>query len=270
MRLHPILAATILVLAPGLAVGTTQPEVKDPLRGPRVPDRVARTLVQRDAQGRLVRVEGRPEEAALTLLDLAPERLERAREVVADRAASLNRLLVDQIDLVRESSDAIRDGNAQRARELGMEMFNAFDPAHTRDPLMEPLSKVLDPAHMQELRRLVDEYWDAWLPAERRAAGNAGDERTRERLILTLFQEEIAQAYERTLRPYRERLERIYAATEPTPEQRTLIRQAVLDFIAATRLRPTPEDRAALARRIYEILDEERRINLVALALGAY
>lgn len=42
----------------------------------------------------------------------------------------------------------------------------------------------------------------------------------------------------------------------------------MIDYIREARLKPTPEQRTALARRIYLALDEERRIKLLEAALA--
>lgn len=264
------LSAATALAQPEPADQPMQPPNDQPLlAGPQVRDSAADTLVQRDMQGRFQRLDARPEEAALTRMVLDPEQRERARAVIGDRAASLRRHLVDNIDLIRESTDAIRAGDQATARRLARDLYDSFDPAHERDPLLAPLAAVLSPDEHTELTRLVDEYWDSWIDAELRASPGQPREQVRDRLILEQFQSELTTAYRYTLQPFQQKLDAIYAAVEPTPEQRAAIRAAVIEYIRDGRLQPTADQRAILARTIYQALDEPRRIKLLAAALAA-
>jgi hypothetical protein len=237
----------------------------DLLRGPSVPDRSVRTLVRFDADGRFIALRERPEEAALGLMLLEPQRRERARDVAESRRISLGMLLVDNIDLVREGTDAIAAGERAKTRQIYRDLHTRFDPEGTRDPLLKPFADILSPAELDDLRRLVDEYWSAWIDWEMRDAADRTDEarkRIERRLAFTLFQQEVGEAYTWSLRPFRTRLETLYEITQPTPEQRAALREAVIDHIRESRLKPTPEQQRRVADRIYSILDEDQRRRL--------
>ena len=243
-----------------------QPPEKPALGGPSVPDRVAHTLVQHDARGEFIRVEGRLETAALTILGADQHQRDAISKAAADREGAINMLLVDQIELVERSVDAFRAGDANKELGLLRELRAKIDPENTRDPLLKPLSEVLAPEQHAELSRVLDEYWKAWVDWELLGESDRSEQaraRTQGRLVLKLFQEEVRQAYDRTLRPYRDRLERIDFIAEPTPEQRTQIRTAMIDFIRQTRLQPSIAERRRAAQRIYAALDETRRLRLL-------
>jgi hypothetical protein len=262
-------ASLLLVLLLSAPAPAQPPAGGDPvLGGPPVPEEVARTLVGYNVSGRFQKVEGRPEEAALLLLNLDPAVREHTREVVAERDAELQRLLVDNIDTVKEIADAVLAGDGASVQRLGKELYDRSDPTHARDPLLAPLEKVLPEDRHADLKRLVDDYWAAWVKAERRAGAKETEAQAQERLALTLFQEEIRRVYDRTLRPFRDRIARIFQVADPTPEQRAAIREAAVEFIRETRLKPSPEQRDQVARKVYLILDEERRIKLFAAALS--
>ncbi len=246
-----------------------QPDDADALRGPVVPENVANTLVRHDAQGRLIMLEGRPEEAAIEIMLLPPHIREQAREIIADRGGRLNRMLVENIDLVREATDAIRAGDNQAALGFYERLHGLFEDREERFPLLKPLSAVLDMNQQAQFTRLIEDYWSAWEAAEARRA-NVDAATIRPRLTRTLFQTELRLAFERTLRPFQERLERIYELAEPTPEQRVQLRAAVIDYIRESQLRPTQEQRHELARRLYAVLDDEQRIALFEAILNRY
>lgn len=240
------------------------------LRGPTVPDHVVRTLVNIDMGGKFTPLQGRPAEAALGLMLIEPDRRESAREVAEARRVSIGMLLVDKIDLVKEASDAIKAGENAKAQEVYRRLYKQFDPDHVRDPLLAPLEEILTPTQHEEVQRLVNEYWDAsinWALRNAKDKSEAARKKAQRRLSFQLFRREIGEAYNWTLRPIQQRLESIYQATEPTEEQRSAIRNVMIDYIRESRLRPTPEQRQTAATRIYDLLDEEQRLKLFEQAL---
>jgi hypothetical protein len=252
------------------------------LAGPSIDGSSVRSIVRHDTSGRLIRVEGRPEEAALLQIRLTPATRDAARAVTVDRALRVGEVLIEHVDTVREATDALTRGEGERARQLTLALRAHVDPEPSRCPLLTPLAAVLSPDEHRELVTIVDEYWDAWILSEatpasdrmedrmdRAAPALSAERRARieSRLSESLFQQEVRQAYERTLRPVRDRLERIYELAEPTAEQREAIRDAVVAHVRDTRLRPDQEARQALAERVYAILTEEQRIRLLAASL---
>lgn len=259
--------------APGGATapgpGESAPAEDSILRGPSVPDDLVRTLVSQDMAGRFQRVEGRPEVAALQLLQLSPETRRAAVMVVEARASSIRDFLIDHIDEIKESTDAAAAGDNKKAERMRRELYERFEPDRARDPLVEPLSKVLSSDESAELKRLLDEYWAAWVDAESNGAPVDKREAMQRRFVGEIVQNEFRSAYEYTLRPIQRRLDRIAEVVEPTPEQRQAIRLALIAYVKESRLRPTPEQRLALSRAIYEAIDEEQRIKLLAASIGS-
>ncbi|MGD9690862.1 MAG: hypothetical protein AB7K52_15030 [Phycisphaerales bacterium] len=239
----------------------------DPLGGPRIDDRAGHSLIRRDMGGRLVRIQGRPERAALDLVEIDPDRRAAAISEIEARDRELRAHLVARIDLVKESTDAQRAGDRAKVQRFAQELHQSFDPDQQRDPLLDRLRAVLAPKEHAELTRIVHEYWDAWLDQEQRPGQFRVD--VEARLASTLFQEEIRQAYEVTLRPLQQKLERIFEAVDPTPEQREAIRGALIAYVRANGLQSNPDERLRLARAINEALDEDRRLRLLAAALSS-
>lgn len=254
--------AVVLLLAPFAAA---QPE-PDPLRGPAVPDTARRTLIHRSMTGDFQRVEGRPEAAAVQLLDLDEETRERVTEVLDARDMAVAMLLVEEIDAVKVISDASLAEDRPRVNQLMHELWETFDPETSRSPLLAPLAEVLPPAQHAELTRIVDEYWDALVAWQTRDQPDDDPERiaaqreqTERRLAYELFAAEVGTGYNATLLRYRQAMDALYEAVQPTDEQREQMRTILVDHIRETQLQPTPEQRRATNRRIYDLLDEERR-----------
>jgi hypothetical protein len=267
-----IALGTLLSDAPAQMAEQDTPPPREPLLGgPTVPDEVMRSLIEVDGMGRFVRLQIRPEEAALGRALVDPDRRERAREATETRKQALGMLLVDNIDRVRDATDAIAAGENDTVTAIYREMFDRFEAEHRRAPLLPVYAEVLAPEELAEVTRLVDEYWEAWLAwelrnvSDRPAAMDNSDEAQaamEQRLSFQLFREELAQAYSWTLRPFRYKLEALYEATEATPEQRKALRAVIIDYVRTTRLKPTPEQRRETADAIYSILDETQRRKL--------
>lgn len=258
----PIIVSVVAALSYASIVGAQE---QDPLlRGPDV-ERDGRTIVQFDFSGALRVLETRPEIAAAALLPLAPERREQIRTINERRETELGKLLVEHIDTVVEITDAIRAGDSRTAQQLVRFLHEQFNPQHDRDPLLTDYAAVLTDDELAEAQRMVDEYWEVWIDRSMQGAEEGGEDArraTRQRLAFELFQQELRAAYDWSLRPYREKLERIAEIVGPTAEQQTAIRKAVIDHIREAGLEPTDEQRRALARQVYDILDEQRRREL--------
>ncbi|USN99448.1 MAG: hypothetical protein H6810_01880 [Phycisphaeraceae bacterium] len=246
-----------------------QPDNPDPLRGPDVPDHATHSLVSKTMTGRFEPLRVRPEAAALQELDLDEASRAKAREIVDQRGADIAMALVDHIDDVKEMTDMITAGQQDRARERLGEMWGEIDEGTPRDPLAKPLEGVLDAEQRGQLKRLVDEYWEAWIDWELRKNDKArGDpaarERVEHRLAFGLFEREVREAYNYSLKRYKDALDGVYDAVQPTDEQRAEIREIVLEHIRATRLSATPEQRRETNMKIYRLLDDERKEKLFA------
>jgi hypothetical protein len=234
----------------------------DPLRGPPVNDRDTRTLVGHSMNGDFLRLQGRPEAAAILLLDLDEPTLTKAKAIVDERSMRIAMLLVDEIDTVRDMTDQMRAGENDRALALLARIHRTCDPERSRDPLLAPLADVLDDAQRTQLESLLDEYWNAWVQWELRTidAPDAAARRDAEdRLAFQIFQEEVRDGYEISLRRYHDALQAVYAAVDPTPEKREAIRSIVIDHVKRTRLEATPTQRRAAMREVYDELDDERK-----------
>jgi hypothetical protein len=229
------------------------------------------TIVITDMSGNFTPVEGRPELVAFARVCDDPDDLARARELGTSRVFDLAELLVDEIETVRTITDALAEGNNAYAQTLLAQLRLRHDPEMLRDPLRAGLEPMLEDAQRERFDRILDEYWDAWIAANTPESDQnmQGQPRTpaikqqiENRLNNELFQRDIANAYEYSLKRYRDAMQAMYDAIEPTPEQRAWIRNRVIQHIKDTRLNPTLEQREALMLEIYDMLDGERQTKL--------
>lgn len=264
--LRPTAIALLLAFSP---LAHAQPA--DTLRGPQVERDQLDTIVITDMSGNFIPVEERPELVAFARVCDDPEDLARAREMGTSRVFDLAELLVDEIDTVRTITDAISEGNNTYAQTLLAQLRLRHDPDMLRDPLRAELEPMLEATQRERFDRILDEYWDAWIAAntpeseqdmQGRPRTQAVHQRIENRLNNELFQRDIANAYEYSLRRYRDAMQAMYDAIQPTPEQRAWIRNRVIQHIKDTRLNPTLEQREALMLEIYDMLDEDRQTKL--------
>lgn len=128
------------------------------------------TIVRYGFNGRLERLESRPELAAALLIagrqGVSADVTAALRQVAADRADALRMLMVDDLDTIAAISDLVRAGEEEAARDQTRTLWQRFDPHTPYAPMLEPLADVLGDEHEQLLRDIVNEYWSALL-AER-------------------------------------------------------------------------------------------------------
>ena len=250
----------VILVVPLLLLLAGQDEPPDDLLGG--PAVEPPSLVRYTIDGRLRLIEGRPEEAALALLTLDPERRLAAQQIGRDRRLALRRALVERTDLVRRLSDAVRAEDNRRARRITRDLQHHVDGDQWRDPLLDDYAAVLAPDEIASLQSMLDDYWTAWVDRTLRNRPDAdanNRDRAAQRLAFQLFQRELREAYDLTLAPYQERLERLFEVIEPTPDQRVAIRTVVLEHIQSGGLHPTDAQRMTAAERIYDELDDDQR-----------
>ncbi len=292
-----MLIATLTIAAAILAQATppATDAPRDILRGPTVNDTPPRpTLVRHAFDGALIRIEARPEEAALDLLGLAPEEREAARAVLTDRAAQVDQLVLDNVLLLVNLANAVqaRD-NAAIAREA-REARRAFAPLNEGDPLIDRVASTLTPAHASAYREIVNEYTNALsddLDRERKQreatgmgapdADNPNDnnrpsrrarfrermqnsDRARQaRLDTTLILEEARRSYDRITALRLEQSQELLEVIDPTPEQRAQINDRLMQFAIDNEHNPSPEARATFAADLLRSLTPEQRRRVV-------
>lgn len=241
------------------------------LAGPTISDRVARTLVHYTARGELQRLDTLPEIAAVELLDLPAERRQQTWAIIETYRNSLKDLLIDQIDLLKEATDAQKAKDYSKVQQLYRELYDVFNADHERDVIAPALMEVLTADEQADVARLVDDYWTARVDWEVRNRPNVTDaqrQETQNRLVFAVFQQQVGQAYQTSLRPYQAKLDSLYNITDPTDEQRTEMRALVVGFIRDTRLVPTPEQIVELAQHLLDLLDEAQRVKVMEYALS--
>jgi hypothetical protein len=262
-----LLLAVLMVTIP-VSAQTGEP---GPLSGPRVASPAPRvTLVERDFEGRLRRLEASPEEAALSRLNLAEATRAKADAVLAARAAVVDKIVGGNIELLLRLSTS---GQADRLEQVQLagEAFDALRPLRERGPLLKELRDALPGAEAAELSRLVTEYRKALreeISADARAKGERlGPRQAAARAYQSLLGDEIRRSYDRQIACGTAMLERAIGRLNLTPEQDTTIRNMVLDFVQKTMGKATESQKRDLFLGILVHLDARQRRELIRMVI---
>lgn len=275
--------------APGITPGSTpgaQPPGRTPeavfpqsdhelLRGPGA-DRLERlTLVDRDAQGRLVRLDASAEEAAIGLLRGRLDEAARARVdgLLVERSGAWDAFFRAHVREIVQLQSELAAGPEGRASAMGTIRALAAD-APTREEMgviRESLRAALGEGERAEFDRLLSEYRDALLAevraeAERRGVGFG--EALREEM-LKAFGGEIRRAYERETTLGRERLEEALEAMALSAQQEARVRNAITTYGQRRLLgEATAADRRALVAALAEALEPQQLRRFLELTRG--
>jgi hypothetical protein len=270
MRQIPALVIALLAASPALAQPAAAPKAPPPLQGPAVTEAPAKpTLVERDFAGKLKRLETSPEEAALALLTLDEETRSKTQAVLAERTAILDKIVLDNLDLVIQIHNARQSGSRIDQLVLLGDFVKAMRPLNDRGTLADELLPVLPLAQGADFRALVREYNQAAtaeIVAEAKSRGERLTPRqaaTRESLIV--LGQEVKRSYERQITSKTAEFEAIIAQLNLDPDQDSKIRNLVLDYAQEVKGKPTADQRRAVFFKIMALLDSEQQRTLVRL-----
>lgn len=249
----------------------SQPE-QPVLSGPKVQaSEQAATLVERDFHGRVRRLDVSPEEAAIDLLGLDPETLERVERALSERWAIIDRVVRENVEVLVELVSAQAAGETRAVLGYVRHLLGEMSDLRARGRLEDELAPLLEPSQRERFRALVREYRRALVEdtiAEASAKGERlGRFQAGVRLSLEEIGLEIRRSYERLVEPAQAELERLLMKLDLSPEQEGEIRRLIEDFAQETKLNPTEKQRRQLfwqlasklnAKQFRRLIDEVR------------
>ena len=256
----------LATLALTLALALPQPETTpaptptpepDALAGPTVAPDAPASLVVRDFDGKLRRLEIPAEEAALELLKLSPEEQAKADAVIAARRAQLDGIVGQNLELLLKFKTAKEAGSTQEVQQYLRQMLAKLGPVRDKGRLVDQLGTVLSPEKATELRRLSAEYWKAVIDDE---TGDSGERaKVTGRVMLGAIGLEIKRAYETRVGGQLAEVDDLIARLGLTAEQESRVRAVVLEYGQQTLGKPTDSQKAKLFIDLNTILTKEQR-----------
>lgn len=264
MRLILITAA----MSAGVALAqpetrTAEPPQQDVLSGPKVRETAGeRSLIRRDFQGRVRRLEIPPEEAAIELLRLDEPTKAKTQKILDECSAILDKAVRDNIDLLLRLQSADRRVRLDLIREFG----ESLKELRSWGTLREEVRGVLPKEQATRYNELIDGYWDVVVSDAVQAAQRENSTRPAPgraevlaREVLTSLGNEIRRSFERQIGQRAREFEELLGKLGLSPEKESKIRGMLADHVERTGGKPTPQQRRDLVLRIYGELDREQK-----------
>lgn len=241
-----------------------------PLRGPSTTPTAPRaekpTLVHRDFNGKVVRLERTPEEAAAALLALDDSVRERIERIMSSRARVLDEFVARNLDLLTKLGQATAAGDTKDTLLLLGEAFEKLRDLRTAGTLEQQFVAVLPAERAAEFKGLIREYFDA-LVEERQAdpsqaeTDGQGKRRPPARLGIVIderlraFGKEIERAFYRSVYSGELLYQKIDEVVKLRPEQATRIRAWCAEFAEKAGMSPTEAQKRELFLKVLSALD---------------
>lgn len=264
IRFASALVSTVM-LGSGVVHGQSDrpPDDREVLAGPTVAPARAPSLVERDFTGRVKRLDLPPEEAALAHLDLDPAAREATTRILNERAAIMDRIVRDNIDLLLRFVTARQGGDRAAILSLLAEFNAKLGPLHARGDLVDELHDALPPATRGAFTSLVADYRRA-IADEAAADAKAKGERARPRAIaarerLADLGLEVKRSYERQIGAGQKELDELIAELHLSSEQEAFVRNLVAEHVQKTKGKPTPAQQRQLVVSIMARLKPEQQ-----------
>lgn len=266
----PLVAAIALSLLVGTAATAQQP---DPLRGPAVKaDPSKPTLVERDFAGKLKALDAPPEEVALGFVKIDAETKSSIDHVLAERAQILDKIVIDNLDLVVGFYNARLAGDRRTQISLLTDLVKTLQPLNARGTLASEIRSCLPAEQAQQFDALITEYRNASAEDAMAEASKRGERLSRRQVDLRENLQtlglEIKRSYERQIAARVTEFDQIIGQLGLNPDQETRIRNMVTDFGQQTKGKATAEQKRGLFFKIMSQLDQEQQQRLVSLYLG--
>lgn len=279
MRAHVLSTLSFLLAAPVLAqdkpkdpptAQPAEPAKDDVLSGPKVKETVAeKSLVRRNFQGRVQRLEVNPAEAAIELLSLDAATAAKVKKVVGERTQVLDRIVRENLDLLLKIQNT-----ADRRGKIGLlrEAREKFKDLEARGKLQEEVAKVLPAEQAKRYEELIKGYWETLLADAEQEAG-AGKEKpakseiaTRE--VLLAFGAEIRRSYERQIASKTKELEEFLGKLGLSAEKEAKIRNFFVEYAERTKGRASEQQRRDLFQKVLRELDRDQQKIVLDEVLG--
>ncbi len=246
---------------------------KEALSGPKVDMAAKKTsLVERDFDGKLRRLEISPEEAAIGLLKLDEATKAKVDEAVAARSLLLDVFVRDNLDLLLRFSTAGASNNTQEQGMLLRETYEKAEPIRKHGRLQETVGAVLPPEQKKSFVELVQSYRAALANEEIALAASKptkdGKKPDRAGAMLKIgfeqFGQDVKRAYERVIAEGQGKLEDFIKTLEMSQAQEEKVRKLTSNFAQAHITTPaTQKEKTMLFLDISAALEPSQRAKLL-------
>jgi len=237
------------------------------LEGPKVnrPAQQTVSLVQREFDGRLKRLEVEPVGAAIAMMHLPADARAAAQKVLIGRKTALDAILRENIPLVLRLDGAFKPGDNGEGQAALRELFEKAKPIIEKGVLLEQVAAVLPPSNAAELRRLYAEYMGA---AVQDRLGSGPADKRNDRLGARIaegfanFQREVEDSGKRVFEGGDAEFKELATKLELTPEQESKVQGIFLDMYANGNGKPTKSQQAGALLKSLALLTPEQKVKM--------
>lgn len=228
------------------------------------------TLVARSLDGEVQQLPAPPAIAVLDLLDLDDDTITKIDELLADRAALMDTLVLANIELLGQVETVMAVGEPVEKLNMLREGLKALEPVRKWGRLDRRIAAELPRPLRAEFRRHLDEYERA----RYRAARESGDLDNKIGYRMMRYWEDIAWEIERAAeRVFDEEedgsawLRTLSEKLELTPDQQGEIQQMAERFYIETKGRPSEADEMRFIAKIRTVMSIEQRWKFTGMML---
>lgn len=262
--------AAVCLCAAALAQDAQPADDAPALSGPTVEKEAKEaTLVHRGYDGELEPLDAPPEVAALDLLHLDGETREKIEDILTERAAFIDGVVIRNIQTLVEFQAAKAAGDISAQLEMLAPLIEQLRELRLRGRLVDQIKRTLPAGVRDEYQRLVldrqmAELSDLKAEAEVEGVPNP-DAVAARRYFFAALGQEIKASYDRVVVQNTQRFDELLAKLDLDPETEGDVRRLVTDFAQRTALNPTAEQRRELFGQVYRILPADARRRLADL-----
>lgn len=262
-RISWIIAASVAALVTGTMFGQpTESGDPAPLAGPSVTTD-ERRYIYSNFHGEVERPGARPEELALSSLDLDAADRSRVSAILRRREQTLDRIVAENLDLLTMLGTASETGDRLDQFILGVRLLEKFRPLARDGALRQEIAAALPTAQAKRFEAALNEYW--------RQVGEHGKDKPDDRgrpqgrlgaVLAEMFQilgEEIERSFQRQVQSGQLVVTFLLADLDLSPEQEARLAELTADFAQRTMAKPTEQQQLIFGLSLAAHLTEAQR-----------
>lgn len=240
------------------------PPERTPLSGPRVPDRTGKpTLVERGADGKVVRLEEWPALAAVRKLKLDEKTQAAITRVEVEQAQAMDKFLSGNLPAVAAVANAFQSGDT-KAGLAGVRKLRQDHPVFAeRELLLQRMSALLPAEQQTEVRLMVEEYWNALIQEEAESAKARGEKSSPGKVAsveaLRMLGQDIKASYERVIGQRVKDFDALIKSLGLSAEQESRVRKIADDSFARAKGNADKINKVDVFWKIWRELDAGQR-----------
>lgn len=225
------------------------------------------TLVAVNYDGKLRDLDAPPAIAALRLLDLDEAADKRARDVLHERAALMDTLVLSNLLLLSQIEGVMQAGTPAEKFAVIAQGLEALKPARDWGRIEVRVAAVLPPAAAERYQAIIDEYEAAAFEQARRLGEAEKRWQFRMQRHWADITWELERAAERSIPDEGDGLAALTEKLELRPDQEGEIRAMTEAWYFEVKGRPTEAQEKELFAKIMDHLDGAQKLKLLGMAL---